>query len=116
MVEASTESSTPPRADIKTELKQALEDAAQAMTKRDKATEDMFQLYANLLSVNARYPWNKIVQEQTNADPYTDLQGLTRKGPRGMSRQSFEDYASSTFSSCSPIAWLSRRSTTSRMC
>jgi hypothetical protein len=51
----------------------------------------MFQLYANLLSVNARYAWNKIVQEQTEADPYQDLQGLTRKGPRGMSRASFED-------------------------
>jgi hypothetical protein len=51
----------------------------------------MFQLYANLLSLNARYAWNKIVQEQTNANPYTDLQGLTRKGPRGMSLQSFED-------------------------
>jgi hypothetical protein len=35
----------------------------------------MFQLYAILLPVNTRYPWKKIVQEQTNADPYTDLQG-----------------------------------------
>ncbi len=51
----------------------------------------MFQLYANLLSVNARYAWNKIVHEQTKADPYTDLQGLTRKGPRGMLRKSFQD-------------------------
>jgi hypothetical protein len=51
----------------------------------------MFQLYANLLSINARYAWNKIVREQTNADPYTDLQGLTRKGPRGMSFKSFEN-------------------------
>jgi hypothetical protein len=42
-------------------------------TKHDKAAEDMFQLYANLLSVDARYMWNKIVQKQTNADPYTDL-------------------------------------------
>ncbi len=51
----------------------------------------MFQLYANLLSVNARYAWNKIVQEQTEADPYQDLQVLSQKGPRGMSRKSFED-------------------------
>jgi hypothetical protein len=61
------------------------------MIKRDKAAKDMFQLYANLPSVNARYRWNKIVQEQSNVDPYTDLQGLTRKGPRGMSRKSFDD-------------------------
>ncbi len=51
----------------------------------------MFQLYANLLSVNARYVWNKIVQEQTNAYPYTNLQGLTKRGPRGISRKSFKD-------------------------
>jgi hypothetical protein len=51
----------------------------------------MFQLYKNLLSVDARYAWNKIVQEQTNADPCTDLQGLTKKGPRGLLRKSFED-------------------------
>ena len=51
----------------------------------------MFQLYPNLLSINTRYPWNKIVQEQTNADPNTDLQGLTKKGARGLSRKSFED-------------------------
>jgi hypothetical protein len=61
------------------------------MTKCDKAAEDMFQLYANLLSVNARYTWNKIVQEQTSANPYTDLQGLTKKGPRRMSCKSFDD-------------------------
>ena len=34
---------------------------------------------------------DKVFQEQTNANPYTDLQGLTRKGPRGMPHQSFED-------------------------
>ena len=44
-----------------------------ATTLRDKAAADMFQLYANLLSVDARYAWNKIVQEQTEADPYQDL-------------------------------------------
>ena len=80
-VEASEEGSATLRATIKAEPKQALEAAEEARTKRDKAAEDMFQLYANLLSVDARYAWKKIVQEQTEADPYTDLQGLTRKGP-----------------------------------
>ncbi len=78
-VEASEESSAALRATIKAELKQALEAVEEATTKRDKAAEDMFQLYANLLSVNARYAWNKIVHKQTKANPYTDLQGLTRK-------------------------------------
>jgi hypothetical protein len=71
------------------ELKQAVEAAEEATTKHDKVAEDMLQLYANLLSVNARYAGNKIVQEQTNADPYTDLQGLTKKRPRGLLRKSF---------------------------
>jgi hypothetical protein len=90
-VEASNMSSAALRATIKAELKQALEAVEEAMTKSDKAAKDMFQLSANLLSVNARYAWSKIVHEQTKADPYMDLQGLTRKGPRGMSRKSFED-------------------------
>jgi hypothetical protein len=90
-VEASEESSTTLRAAIKAKLKQALEAVEEATPKRDKVAEDMFQLYANLLSVYTRYAWNKNVQEQTNANHYTDLQGLTRKGPRGMSRKSFHD-------------------------
>ncbi len=90
-VEASDKGSATLRARIKAELKQALENLEEATTKRDKAADDIIQLYANLLPVNARYAWNKIVHEQTKADPYTDLQGLTRKGPWGMSRKSFED-------------------------
>ena len=90
-VEAEDDSSATLQAETKAELKQALKAAEKATTLRDKAAADMFQLYANLLSVDARYAWNKIVQEQTEADPYQDLQGLTRKGPRGMSRTSFED-------------------------
>jgi hypothetical protein len=90
-VEASDKSSATLRTTIKSELKQALEAVEEATTKRDKAAEDMFQLYANLLSVNTRYALNNIVREQTKADPYMDLQGLTKRGPRGMSRKSFED-------------------------
>jgi len=89
--EADNDSSATLQAETKAELKQALKAAGEATNLRDKAATDMFQLYANLLSVDARYAWNKIVQEQTEANPYQDLQGLTRKGPRGMSRQSFED-------------------------
>jgi len=90
-VEADDESSATLHAKTKAELKQAVLAAVEATALRDKAAADMFQLYANLLSVDARYAWNKVVQEQTEADPYQDLQGLTRKGPRGMSRMSFED-------------------------
>jgi hypothetical protein len=90
-VGATDESSAALCAETKADLKIALEAVAEATTQRDKAATDMFQLYRNLLSANTRYAWNKIVQEQTEANPYTDLQGLTRKGPRGMSRKSFED-------------------------
>ncbi len=68
-VEASDKSSAALRAKTKAELKQALEAVAEATAQRDKAAADMFQLYANLLSVDARYAWNKIVHEQTEADP-----------------------------------------------
>jgi hypothetical protein len=51
----------------------------------------MFQFYANLLSLDAKYAWNKIVKEQTETDLYKDLQGMSRKGPRGLSHESFDD-------------------------
>jgi hypothetical protein len=89
--EADDNGSATLRAETKAELKQATLVAKEVADLRDKAAADMFQLYANLLSVNARYAWNKIVQEQTEADPYQDLQGLNRKGPRGMLRKSFKD-------------------------
>jgi hypothetical protein len=50
----------------------------------------MFQFYANLLSSDAKYVWNKIAWEQTKADPYKDLQGMSRKGPRGLTHESFD--------------------------
>jgi hypothetical protein len=46
------------------------------------AATKMFQSYANLLSLDAKYAWNKIVKEQTEADLFKDLQGMSRKGPR----------------------------------
>jgi hypothetical protein len=69
------------RTESKAELKQALVAVKEVADLRDEAAQGMFELYADLLSVDARYAWNKIVQEQTEADPYQDLQGLNRKGP-----------------------------------
>jgi len=73
VVEADDKSSATLQAKTKAELKQAMRSAEKATTLSDKVAADMFQLYANLLSVDARYAWNKIVQEQTDADPYQDL-------------------------------------------
>ncbi len=51
----------------------------------------MFQFYANLLSLVAKYTWNKIIREQTEADPYKDLKGVSRKSPRGLLHESFNE-------------------------
>jgi hypothetical protein len=44
----------------------------------------MFLLYATLLSIDAKYAWNKIIHEQMASDPYRDLQGPSKKGHMGL--------------------------------
>jgi hypothetical protein len=61
-----------------------------ARIQKDATATEMFQFYANLLSLDAKYAWNKIVREQTEADPYKDLKGMSNKGPRGLTRESFD--------------------------
>ncbi len=58
---------------------------------KDAAATKMFQFYVNLLSLDVKYVWNKIVREQTKADPYKDLKDMSMKGPRGLLRESFND-------------------------
>ncbi len=79
------------QAKIEAELSSAQEAAAEAKNRAELTANDTFQLCAYLLSVDAKYAWNKIVHKQTASDPYTDLQGFTRKGPRGLSCKSFDD-------------------------
>jgi hypothetical protein len=55
------------------------------------AAGKMFTFYLNLLSPESKYWWNKIVGEQTESDPYVNLQGDSLEGPRGMSCKSFND-------------------------
>ncbi len=54
-------------------------------------TNKMFAFYSNLLSPESKYAWKKIVGEQTESDPYVNLQGDSLEGPRGMSRESFHN-------------------------
>jgi hypothetical protein len=68
--------------------KEAAENAKGAMT---TAASKMFWFYVNLLSVEAKYALNKIIEEQTEGDPYVDLQGVSHKGPREVPCQFFED-------------------------
>jgi hypothetical protein len=71
------------------EVKQAQEATEKANAKVKQAASIMFQLYASLLSNNAKYVWNKIVHKQTQSNPYTDVQGCSKKGPSGYLRKSF---------------------------
>ncbi len=71
-------------------LKKAKEDAEDAKGQIESATKKLFQFYTNLLSVEAKYTWDKVVVEQTASNPYTDLQGVSQKGPREPSHKSFD--------------------------
>jgi hypothetical protein len=73
------------------DLKKAKEAVENARAKMESAAQDMFQFYANLLSVDAKYVWNKIVQEQMQSDHYMDLQAVSKKGPRGLMHKAFDD-------------------------
>jgi hypothetical protein len=55
------------------------------------AADKMFLFYLNLLSLESKYAWNKIVSKQTESDPYVNLQGDSLEGLRGMSHKSFND-------------------------
>jgi hypothetical protein len=62
-----------------------------AKIQKDAAATKIFQLYANLfMSLDAKYPWNKIVWEEMEADLYKDLKGMSKKGPRGLTCESFD--------------------------
>ncbi len=89
-------------------IKQAQEAAEKAKATAEQAALDMFQLYVNLLSINAKYLWNKITQEQMAFGPYTDLPGCSNKGSRGFLFKSFNDCVMFHFSPCFPTAQLSR--------
>jgi hypothetical protein len=51
----------------------------------------MFTFYLNLLSPKSKYAWNKIFSKQAESDPFVNLQGDSLEGPRGMSRESFNN-------------------------
>jgi hypothetical protein len=51
------------------DLKKAKKATEKAKVKSELAAQEMFQLYANLLSIDAKYAWNKNVQEQTKSNP-----------------------------------------------
>ena len=57
------------------ELEQTRLDKKAAQAKRNLAAGQFFTFYANLLSKDARYQWDKIVALQVDTAPWTDIQG-----------------------------------------
>jgi hypothetical protein len=58
---------------------------------RVDAAEGFFSLYANLLSVEARTHWDKIVDHQVGVSPWTDLKGRKQHTVRTKTYKSFLD-------------------------
>jgi hypothetical protein len=80
--------------------KQAQETAQGAIT---AATNLMFKFDSKLLSPKSKNAWNKIVIEQTEGDPYVNLQGVSLEGPRGTSHELFNDCIMFHFLTAFPI-------------
>ena len=77
--------------DLKAELKEALLEKRASEGCLTEAAEGFFSLYANLLSEDARFRWDKIVTSQVGTAPWTDLQGNEHAEARGKGKQSFQD-------------------------
>ena len=72
-------------------LKVKQEKLEEVLEEKKSLAEQFFSLYANLLSEDARYVWDKIVQSQVGCAPWTDLQGKEHERARAKTRYSFED-------------------------
>jgi hypothetical protein len=90
-VEASRATEDSMKAGFQVDLEKAMQAQETAQGAMTAATTLMFTFYSNLLSPKSKYMWNKIVVEQTEGNPYVNLQGVSLEGPRGMSRELFND-------------------------
>ncbi len=79
------------KASFSSDLEKAKQSQRIAKGAMTVAASKMFLFYSNLLSPESKYAWNKIVSEQTESNPYVNLQGDTLEGPRRMLHQSFHD-------------------------
>jgi hypothetical protein len=87
-----------------------------AKNKKEAAATEMFQFYANLLSLDAKYVQNKIVREQAEADPFKDLQGMSRKAQGDFCVSRSTNALCSTFLLCFQIMQLSKKNNTFPTC
>jgi hypothetical protein len=79
------------RAGFQVDLEKAKQGQKIAKGAMIAAASMMFTFYSNLLSPESKYTWNKIISEQTESDPYVNLQGVSLEGPRGMSCELFNN-------------------------
>jgi hypothetical protein len=77
--------------ELKASLKEALLEKKTALEAKATAAEGFFLLYANLLSKDARFRWDKIVTSQIGVAPWTDLQGNKHEKERAKGMESFQD-------------------------
>ena len=75
--------------------KKAVQKTTEAVTRKKETCESLitqvFQLYSNLLTEEARRPWSKILGEQIEVTPWTDLFGVEHTKEQKKSWQSFMD-------------------------
>jgi hypothetical protein len=75
--------------------KKAVEKATEAVDHKKETIESLiaqvFQLYSNLLTKEARMPWYKILGEQIDVTPWCDLFGVKHSEKHHRSWQSFMD-------------------------
>ena len=58
--------------------------------KMTTAAQAVFQLYANLLTKEARQPWDIIAKEQTELSPYTNIFRVKQRKSPGKKTKSFQ--------------------------
>jgi hypothetical protein len=75
--------------------KKAVEKSSEAVAHEEETIESViaqvFHLYSNLLLEEARRPWSKILGEQVEMTPWTDLFGVKHNEKQKRSWQSFTD-------------------------
>ena len=77
--------------ELKASLKEALLVQKEVQEAQATAAEGFFLLYANLLSKDVRFCWDKIVSSQVGAAPWTNLKEKEHEKERDKSMESFQD-------------------------
>ncbi len=77
--------------ELKASLKEARLVQKEVQEAQATAAEGFFLLYANLLSKDVRFCWDKIVSSQVGAALWTNLKGKEHKNECEKSMESFQD-------------------------